>query len=78
MRTTQQLINMQIFVQGQETNVYDVSPSISVGDLKELIAFRSGVSTENQVLTYAGHALEDENTLSTYDSSCYSPSKSEE
>merc|ERR1711860_19543 len=31
------------------------------------IAFRSGVSTGNQVLTYAGHALEDENTLSTYD-----------
>merc|ERR1712189_62111 len=60
-------VKMQIFVQGQETNVYDVSPSISVADLKELIAFRSGVHAENQVLTYAGRALEDENSLSTYD-----------
>ena len=58
---------MQIFVQGQETKVYDISPSISVGDLKELISFRSGVDVVNQVLTYAGRALEDENSLSSYD-----------
>lgn len=58
---------MQIFVQGQETKVYDVSPSISVGDLKELISFRSGVDVDNQVLTFAGRALENENSLSSYD-----------
>jgi len=63
---------MQIFVQGQDTNVYDISPSISVGDLKELIAFRSGVHSEDQVLTFAGRALEDENSLSTYDVSAAS------
>merc|ERR1712189_144738 len=58
---------MQIFVQGQDTKVYDVSPSITVNDLKELISFRSGIQAGNQVLTFAGRALEDENTLLTYD-----------
>ena len=55
---------MQIFVQGEQTNVYDISPSTSIGDLKELISFRSGVPCGNQVLTYAGRPLQDENTLS--------------
>merc|ERR1712243_52108 len=52
------------FVQGDKTDVYDVSPSISVGDLKELISFRNGVSCSNQILTYAGRLLQDEDTLS--------------
>merc|ERR1712099_28447 len=55
---------MQIFVRGQQTDVYDVSPSITVHDLKELISFRSGVACDDQVLTYAGRPLIDENTLS--------------
>jgi len=55
---------MQIFVQGQQTDVYDVSPSITIHDLKELISFRSGVACDDQVLTYAGRPLIDENTLS--------------
>ena len=55
---------MQIFISGAKTDVYDVSPSIRVGDLKELIAFRSGVTCENQVLTFAGRPLTDELTLS--------------
>ena len=54
---------MQIFVQGQNTNVYDVSPSVTVNDLKELVAFRSGVPVEHQVLTYAGHPLQDDKAL---------------
>ncbi|XP_057291814.1 FAU ubiquitin-like and ribosomal protein S30 [Hydractinia symbiolongicarpus] len=54
---------MQIFVQGQSTNVYDISSSISVSDLKELIAFRSGVPVEDQVLVYGGHPLQDEKSL---------------
>merc|ERR1712142_1172210 len=58
---------MQIFVNGAKTDVYDVSPSITVGDLKELIEFRSGVSCENQVLTYAGRPLVDEQSLSEGD-----------
>ena len=55
---------MQIFISGAKTDVYDVSPSIRVGDLKELIAFRSGVACENQVLTFAGRPLTDDVTLS--------------
>merc|ERR1712168_849387 len=55
---------MQIFVQSNKTDVYDVSPSITVGDLKELISFRNGVASEQQVLTFAGRPLNDERTLS--------------
>merc|ERR1739848_12804 len=55
---------MQIFVQSNKTDVYDVSPSITVGDLKELISFRSEVAYEQQVLTFAGRPLHDEHTLS--------------
>merc|ERR1712135_139425 len=55
---------MQIFVSGAKTDIYDVSPSIKVGDLKDLIEFRSGVACENQVLTFAGRPLQDEQTLS--------------
>ena len=55
---------MQIFVCGAKTDVYDVSPSIKTSDLKELIEFRSGVSCDSQVLTYAGRPLVDEHTLS--------------
>merc|ERR1712121_22369 len=54
---------MQIFIQGQSTNVYDLSPSVTVSDLKELGAFRTGVPSENQVLNYAGHPLQDEKQL---------------
>merc|ERR1712150_316529 len=54
------------FVQGEKTDVYDISPSITVGDLKELISFRSGVPCEEQVLTYAGRPLQ-EGTLSEGD-----------
>merc|ERR1712072_79967 len=57
-------INMQIFVNGAKTDVYNVSPSIRVFDLKELIEFRSGVACENQVLTFAGRPLTDTLTLS--------------
>merc|ERR1712035_82791 len=55
---------MQIFISGAKTEVYDVSPSTKISDLKELIEFRSGVAFSNQVLTYAGRPLADEQTLS--------------
>merc|ERR1712126_720150 len=58
---------MQIFVSGAKTDIYDVSPSIKVGDLKDLIEFRCGVACENQVLTFAGRPLQDEQTLSEGD-----------
>merc|ERR1712002_898809 len=54
---------MQIFVSGAKTDVYDVSPSIKISDLKELIEVRSGVASANQVLTYAGRPLADDQTL---------------
>merc|ERR1712018_260334 len=58
------VIKMEIFLQGEETQLYDVSPSITLGDFKELVSFRSGVACENQVLSYAGHPLiNDESTL---------------
>merc|ERR1711973_151241 len=58
---------MQIFLSGQKTDVYDVSPSITIGDLKELIEFRSGVAFDDQVLTFAGRPLQDQQTLSEGD-----------
>ena len=58
---------MQIFVSGAKTDLYNVSPSITVSDLKELIEIRSGVSYDNQVLTYAGRPLADEHTLAEGD-----------
>merc|ERR1711931_538735 len=60
-------IKMQIFVTGAKTEVYDVSPSTKIADLKDIIEFRSGVACENQVLTYAGRPLVDEHTLSEGD-----------
>merc|ERR1711931_457934 len=60
-------IKMQIFVTGAKTDVYDVSPSIKIADLKDIIEFRSGVACEDQVLTYAGRPLVDEHTLSEGD-----------
>merc|ERR1712072_393385 len=56
--------NMQIFVNGSTSQVYDVSPNILIQDLKELISFRSGVQCDDQVLTYAGRPLVDDVTLS--------------
>merc|ERR1712048_1147580 len=58
---------MQIFVSGLKTDVYDVSPSIKISDLEDLIEFCSGVKCEDQVLTYAGRPLLDDNTLSEGD-----------
>merc|ERR1712168_1662487 len=56
-------VKMQIFVTGAKTDLYDVSPSIKIADLKDLIEFRSGVACDNQVLTYAGRPLVDELSL---------------
>merc|ERR1712072_1355287 len=56
--------NMQIFVNGSTSQVYDVSPNILIQDLKELISFRSGVQCDDQVLTYAGRPLVDDLTPS--------------
>ena len=57
-------LKMQFFVHGETITTYDLSPSVKVSDLKELISFRSGVPVESQVLTFSGHCLDDEKTLS--------------
>merc|ERR1712126_113062 len=67
LRANQNTNKMQIFVNGAKTDIYDVSPSITIGDLKELIEFRSGVACENQVLTFGGRPLQDQQTLSEGD-----------
>ena len=58
---------MQIFVQGDSTDTYDISPIVCVKDLKQLICFRTGVSAEEQVLIFAGKPLDDEKNLSFYE-----------
>ncbi|XP_002163399.2 ubiquitin-like FUBI-ribosomal protein eS30 fusion protein [Hydra vulgaris] len=55
---------MQFFIHGDSITTYDLSPSVKISDLKELISFRSGVPVESQVLTFSGHCLDDEKTLS--------------
>merc|ERR1712025_1294546 len=58
---------MQIFIQGNNTSTYDISSSATIKDLKELIAFRDGVPTENQVLVFCGHPLDDNKSLVDYE-----------
>ena len=58
---------MQIFVQGDATGTYDISPVVCVKDLKQFICFRTGVSAEEQVLIFAGKPLDDDKNLSFYE-----------
>ena len=54
---------MQIFVAARETSTLDVCPNATVGDLKEILAFTTGVATDEQILTFGGHPLDGEQTL---------------
>ena len=54
---------MQIFIQSDSTSTYDVSPSMTVSHLKDVICLQDGVSVENQLLFLNGHPLSDEDTL---------------
>eukprot|EP00112_Aurelia_sp_Birch-Aquarium-sp1_P026786 Seg972.5 transcript_id=Seg972.5/GoldUCD/mRNA.D3Y31 product="40S ribosomal protein S30" pseudo=true protein_id=Seg972.5/GoldUCD/D3Y31 len=55
---------MQIFVAARETSTLDISPATSVADLKEILAYQTGVNAAQQVLTLGGHPLIDEQSLS--------------
>eukprot|EP00112_Aurelia_sp_Birch-Aquarium-sp1_P017607 Seg4098.2 transcript_id=Seg4098.2/GoldUCD/mRNA.D3Y31 product="hypothetical protein" protein_id=Seg4098.2/GoldUCD/D3Y31 len=55
---------MQIFIAARETSTLDISPATSVADLKEILAYQTGVNAAQQVLTLGGHPLIDEQSLS--------------
>ena len=44
---------MQIFVQGNDTTTYELSPTSTVEDLKQLISL-DGINVDDQVLTFNG------------------------
>eukprot|EP00794_Sanderia_malayensis_P012675 gene12675-13976_t len=54
---------MQIFVVSTETSTLNVHPDISVADLKEILAVRTGLAVESQALTLGGHPLHESLTL---------------
>merc|ERR1712002_107801 len=54
---------MQIFIQGSTTSTYDVTPVMTIADLKEIISIRESLPTDNQVLCLHGHPLSDNQTL---------------
>ena len=57
---------MQLFIRGCELNVVCVDETLTVDGLKQQIADLEGISVEDQVLSFAGKPLEDENTLAEY------------
>ncbi|XP_046847750.1 ubiquitin-like protein FUBI [Xenia sp. Carnegie-2017] len=59
---------MQLFIRGLELNVLNIDDrEVSVLDLKHEIAQLEGISVDDQVLSYGGKPLENENTLVYYD-----------
>lgn len=57
---------MQIFINGLQTQALEVADDQTVFAVKELLADSEGVPVEDQVLTFAGQPLEDEETLASY------------
>lgn len=57
---------MQLFVQGLQTSVLNVSGEDSILAVKERLSNSDGIPCEDQVLTFAGQPLEDSETLSSY------------
>jgi len=51
---------MPLFIQGSSLHTVNVSEEITVGDLKDILSPSEGVATEDQVLTYGGVPLEDD------------------
>lgn len=59
---------MQLFIRGLELNVLNIDDrAVSVLELKHEIAQLEGISVDDQVLSYGGKPLENENTLVYYD-----------
>ncbi|XP_067941708.1 ubiquitin-like FUBI-ribosomal protein eS30 fusion protein [Watersipora subatra] len=57
---------MQLFVKGLETSVLDVEETDRVIDVKEKLSNSEGIPCEDQVLTFAGRPLDNEETLASY------------
>ena len=57
---------MQLFISGLQTKALEVADNETVLSVKELLADSEGIPVEDQVLTFAGQPLEDEETLSSY------------
>ena len=57
---------MQLFVKGLQTSVLDVAETDRVIDVKERLANSDGIPCDDQVLTFAGRPLDDEETLVSY------------
>lgn len=57
---------MQLFVKGLETSVLEVETTDTVADVKERLANSDGIPCDDQVLTFAGRPLEDEELLVSY------------
>ena len=54
---------LQLFVQGQGVHSVTVSEETTVDELKETLSGLEGVSSEDQVLSYGGVPLDDENCI---------------
>ena len=51
---------MPLFIQGSSLHTVNVSGETTVGDLKDILSPSEGIATEDQVLTYGGVPLEDD------------------
>lgn len=57
---------MQLFINGSHTSVLNVADNETVFSVKERLANSDGIPCEEQMLSFAGRPLEDEDTLSSY------------
>jgi len=58
--------NMQLFIKGLQTSVLEVSDNESILSVKERLANSDGIPVEDQVLSFAGRPLDDDQTLMAY------------
>jgi len=54
---------MPLFVQGSSLHSVNVSEETTVGDLKDILSPFEGVAPEDQILTYGGVPLEDDELM---------------
>ena len=54
---------MPLFVQGSTLHTVDVSDETTVGDLKDILSPSEGIPSDDQLLTYGGIPLEDDNLV---------------
>ena len=55
---------LQLFIQGQSVHSVNVEEEATVEELKQTLSGLEGVSSEDQVLSYGGVPLDDENCIS--------------